>query len=124
MSTWSIIAKSDPTLFRQLLEERGLSIVGRQDRNPLHKTVQPETITALASTLDEDVDCDRELLKLAELAHRHGYIVAFSEGLNQMPGTEVDPIISQLRHPTAEEPEPAPEEEEGGDEAGGPALPQ
>lgn len=117
-----LFANSDPALFRQTLAEAGLAVVGRRNTNPLSKNVQPSSIMAMASTMTEDVNDHTELTAyqraLKTLAEGHGYVVALSEGLNQMPGTLPTPIRSLLRA----EPEPPPEDgggEEGGEEDDG-----
>ncbi len=113
------IAAADSTLFEHLVNQTGLQIVGARNDDPLESTVQSEAIEAMASTITESI-YDRVQLSpqhkaVKQLAESLGYIVAVSEGLDQQPGTDYNPIKGQLRHPEEKEEEPtAPEE--GGEE--------
>lgn len=113
-----LFANGDHTLFRHCLAEAGLAVVGRRNRDPLRKNVQPSAILAMASALTEDYHDQVELTPhqraLQTLAESHGYVVALAEGMNQMPGTLPTPIRSLLRA----EPEPPPDQG-GGEEGGG-----
>jgi hypothetical protein len=67
-------------------------------------------VLAIASTLSDEIhhqpNFNRRQAKLWEMAERLGYVVALAEGLDQMSGTDVDPLRMQLRHPQEEKPEP------------------
>lgn len=126
LKVFSMLAKSDPALFKHLLRNEGLQIIGKRDTDPLNKDVQVESVLAIASTLTEDVYDQLELnphqASLQRIAEDHGYMVAIEEGLDQHPGTEIDPIKGQLNHPEKPTPPPQPEEGgEGGEEEGPPA---
>jgi len=119
-----IIARSDRQLFDRLLRAEGLQIVGRCQTDPLEKTAPAESIVALASTMTERARTHHELtarqVAITELAETAGYLVGLSEGLNQAPGTEYDPLLMKLRFPRPEEEAEEEQEANGnGEEAEG-----
>ncbi len=131
LKTMAVIANGDPYLFEHMMEREGLVIVGRQSENPLDTLTQNESVISIASMLTEwgaheHTEVTRRQQNLKELAESIGYIVAIEEGMDQQPGTDCDPIKSELRHPKpATPPAPAPpaEGEEGAEGAEEP-MPQ
>jgi len=111
----SIIAVSDRPLFEHILKQNGLYIAGLQNIDPLESHIQPSLITSIASALVENINDHVELTpyqnNLKNIAEKAGYVVAIDEGLDQLPGTDCNPIATELRHPKEDEEEPPPEEE-------------
>lgn len=111
----SILANSDQSLFEHLMAREGLDIVGVQGSDPLEMSIQEEAVSAIASTLTESIYDPLELTQrqqnLKRLAESVGYIVALGEGLDQMSGTDYNPIKGKLRHPDKPSVTPAGEEE-------------
>lgn len=96
-----LIAASDPNLFEHHLRKAGLTIVGWKDGDPLRRTLQNESVLSIATTMTEDVHDTLVMTtyqqQLQEIAEAAGYLVGFSEGLDQMPGTLPNPIRNVLR---------------------------
>lgn len=103
LNVMGIVAISDPPLFEHMMAQEGLRIVGVQSDDPLEMSVQEEAVTAIASTLTEDIHEPIELTRrqhsLKRLAENVGYVVALEEGLDQMPGSDCNPVKAKLRHP-------------------------
>lgn len=113
-----LIASSDARLFEHCLRRAGLTIVGRLNTDPLRNSLQAESVLAIASTLNEDVDdllvMTRYQQKLRDIAEQNGYMVGLVEGLDQMPGTWLNPIKIMMKgdNDDNEDDEGAPDKEE------------
>jgi hypothetical protein len=117
-----IIAKGDPLLFEHIIAEDRLCVIGIRNLDPLDNSIQAESVESLAATLTEDVDdfvdTTPRQQAIIKMAGRLGYILTIDEGMDQQPGTDVNPIMSAL-HPhdmPDDEEKPA----EGGEEGGMP----
>ena len=124
LRTMQAILNGDQRLFNSLLVHDGLKIVGVQNSNQLGNTIQNEAVVAIASMLTESIYDPHEMTSrqrsLQHMAESRGYMVALIEGMDQCPGTEINPIKGMLNHPDDEEEQAPAEGEEGED---GPPMP-
>ncbi len=95
------VSASDYGLFKHLLKKEGISVLSRHKYDDLDRNVKLESILSISSIITEDVntriDITNRQKSIMKLARNLGYIVAIEEGLDQMPGTDIDPIRSILR---------------------------
>lgn len=98
------VSASDYGLFKHLLKKEGISVLSRHKYDDLDRNVKLESILSISSIITEDVntriDITNRQKSIMKLARNLGYIVAIEEGLDQMPGTDIDPIKSILRSKT------------------------
>lgn len=82
LAVLEILAVSDPAVFEAELSKIGLVVTGMVDEDPLNKRVQEERITAMATTLTDDIHeylDDKQLKAYIQLAEDYGYYVGLSE---------------------------------------------
>jgi len=92
LSTLRILANSDPYVFAEEIKKYGLQVVGLRNRDPLETRVQAESVSAIASTLTEDIDDPVGLhpatVQAMRIAEEFGYIVKVLEEMG-LPGEEM-----------------------------------
>jgi hypothetical protein len=97
LSTLRVLANSDPYVFAEAIKKYGLRVVGLQNRNPLETRVQSESVSAIASTLTEDiddpVDLPRQSVDAMRIAEEYGYIVKVLEEMDLPPEPEEQDIL-------------------------------
>ena len=75
-----ILAKSDPRIFADAIEEYGVKIVGVRNTDPLEKRAQQESVEAMASVLTSDIHDNLNFTPLQNaiktIAEANGMIVA------------------------------------------------
>jgi len=90
-SVLRVLAGSDPKVFAEEIKRFGLKVVGFKSTDPLKTRVQSESVAAIASTITEDVDTDKDLhpatVRAMQIAEDYGYIVKV---LEEMFGDEDD----------------------------------
>lgn len=83
MPVLECLAISDRRVFCNIMEYIGLPIIGIKNTDPLNKSIQSESVAAMASVLAEDVndyiELDPERKAIKRMAEDYGYIVAISE---------------------------------------------
>ena len=88
-----ILAAGDPSVFAEAIQRYGLMVIGRKNTNPLDRIVQSESVSAIASTITEDVDDSVGLasqsVEAMRIAEEYGYIVKIIEEMDY-PGEDED----------------------------------
>ena len=84
LSALRVLANSDRRVFAEAIKSYGLKVIGLRNNDPLATKIQVESVSAIASTLSEDIDDPVGLSKKAEkamqIAEEYGYIVKILEG--------------------------------------------
>lgn len=110
------LSANDRELFEYLLENEGITVLGQYDPLSLDKCNSRQHINSIACYITDDINTNTDITprqrKIINIAERCGYIVGLSEGLDQQPGIEVDPIKSALRRGNKPKPKENEEEEE------------